>query len=148
MILFMVLASACVTCQVQITVPAQDFKASERIAAKVANVGDHEILYCVEVGQRSFKGPGVENMEATPIPFYVQKKSGRRWSTLLIGPDVGSLRTPVLLEPGQSHEFPFRLHDQGELRLVLDYWIGEKDVNCKNTPKGRKKTQSEIFTVQ
>jgi len=84
-------------------------------------------------------------METTPIPFYVQRKSGRKWSALLIGPDIGSLRSSVVLEPGQSHEFPFRLNNKGEMRLVLDYWIGEKDVNCKNPPKGGKKTQSKIF---
>jgi hypothetical protein len=145
---FLILAPVRAICQVQVTVPAQSFKASERIAAKVANVGDHEILYCVEVGQTSLKGPGVENMETTPIPFYVQRKSGRKWSTLLIGPDIGSLRSSVMLEPGQSHEFPFRLNDKGEMRLVLDYWMGEKDVNCKNPPKGGKKTQSKIFAVQ
>jgi hypothetical protein len=128
---FLILAPVCAICQVQVTVPAQSFKASERIAAKVANVGDHEILYCVEFGQTSFKGPGVENTETTPIPFYVQRKSGGRCSTLMIGPDVGSARSSVVLEPGQSHEFPFRLNDKGEMRLVLEYWIGEKAVNCK-----------------
>ncbi len=145
---FLILAPVCAICQVQVTVPAQSFKASERIAAKVANVGDHEILYCVEFGQTSFKGPGVENMETTPIPFYVQRKSGGRWSTLMIGPDVGSVRSSVVLEPGQSHEFPFRLNDKGEMRLVLEYWIGEKAVNCKNPPRGEKKTHSKIFAVQ
>jgi hypothetical protein len=63
---FLILAPVCAICQVQVTVPAQGFKASERIAAKVANVGDHEILYCVEVGQTSFKGAGVENTGTTP----------------------------------------------------------------------------------
>ena len=32
----------------------------------------------------------------------------------MIGPDVGSVRSSVVLEPGQSHEFPFRLNDKGE----------------------------------
>jgi hypothetical protein len=99
---FLIFASVCAMCQVHVTVPTQSFKASERIAAMVANVGDHEFLYCVEVGQASFKGPGVENMEATPIPFYVQRKSGRKWGTLLIGPDIGSFRSSVVLEPGPS----------------------------------------------
>lgn len=145
---FLILAPVCAICQVRVSVSGHSFKASERIAAKVANTGDHEILYCVEVGQTSFKGPGLKDVEATPIPFYVQRKSGHRWSTLLIGPDIGSLRSSVVLEPGQSHEFPFRLADKGEMRLVLDYWIGEKDVNCKAPPKGGKKTRSTVFAVQ
>ncbi len=135
-------------CQVQITVPAQSFRASEQIAAKVFNLGDHKIVYCVEFGQTSSTGLGVENIETTPIPFYVQRRSGGRWSTLLIGPDVGSFRNSVVLEAGQSQEFFFRLKDKGEMRLVLDYWTGEKTVDCKNPPRGGKKAQSKIFAVQ
>ena len=145
---FLFFASICAMCQVQVTVPAQSFKVSERIAVMVSNVGHHEVLYCVEIGQSSSKGPGGKDVEATPIPFDVQRKSGRKWGTLLIGPDIGSFKSSVVLEPGQSHEFPFRLNAEGVMRLVLEYWIGEKDVNCKNPPKGEKKTQSKIFAVR
>ena len=83
------------------------------------------------------------------MPFSVQSKTGHKWSTLLIGPDVGNLLTPRVLDPGQSDEFPFRLLDKGEMRLVLNYWIGEKkELNCKNPSRGRKEARSKVFLVR
>jgi hypothetical protein len=101
----------------------------------------------VEFGQVSFKaGTGtVEDIEHTPMPFYVQKQNGK-WGTLMIGPDIGSSRHAVSLKAGESQHYPFRLSDHGRMRLVLDYWRGENDKVCEY-PTGKKTTRSKTFIV-
>ena len=136
--------------QVRISTSKREFTTHEQINVDVANRGKKPISYCVEVSQVSFKtGNGrAEDVEATPIPFYVQKLSARqKWSTLLIGPDVGSYRHPEIQRPGQVLNFHFRLSDAGRMRLVLHYWGGENISACKN-PKGKKTTLSNVFIVK
>jgi hypothetical protein len=143
----LLLAAVFADCQVEVTVSALAFNASEQIDAKVVNAGHQQISYCIQIGQTSVKGPRRE-VEATPMPFSVQSKTGHKWSTLLIGPDVGNFLTARVLDPSQSDEFLFRLPDKGEMRLVLSYWIGErKQPNCKNPPEGRKEARSKAFLV-
>ncbi len=134
--------------QVRVSMLGTDFKSHEQIDVKITNAGTSTVSYCVEFGQFSFKtGTGtVEDMENTPIPFYVQKQNGGRWSTLLIGPDIGGSRHAVVLKAGESQQYPFRLNDHGRMRLVLDYLRGENDRVCEN-PKGKKTTRSNIFVV-
>jgi hypothetical protein len=70
------------------------------------------------------------------------------WGTLLIGPDVGSLRVAQVLEAEKSAEFPFRLHDHGKIRLRLNYWRGSiPNLNCNAPPKGKKLVTSAAFTI-
>src|SRR5262249_53353705 len=77
------------------------------------------------------------------IPFLVQAPGRRdwkrlfrrQWSTLLIGPDVGSIIQPVTLGPGERYEFPFRL--QG---TRLDYGF------CFTTGQA-KKTRAALFNL-
>ena len=136
--------------QVRITTSKREFTTHEQINVEVANRGKKPVMYCLEVGQVSFKtGNGrAEDMEATPIPFYVQKFTARqKWSTLLIGPDVGSYRHPEILQPGQILNFPFRVSEGGRMRLVLDYWQGDNALACTN-PKARKTMLSNVFTVK
>jgi hypothetical protein len=105
--------------QVKITVPAQRYKVQEKIPAKVENEGNGAVTFCVEAGQTSSKEGEIES---TPSPFWVQRSSNGKWGTLMIGPDVGSLRAAVVLEAGESKEFPLRLNDSGRMRLRLNYW--------------------------
>lgn len=73
-------------------------------------------------------------------------RSGR-WSVLLIGPDVGSSLQTVEVDSGKSLEFPFRLIEEGTLRLRLDYWVGSSDGKCNGVEKGAKHLRSANFTV-
>jgi hypothetical protein len=134
--------------QVRVSTSRAEFKSHDKINVQITNVGTSTASYCVEFGQQSFKtgGGGVEDMEATPIPFYVQRQNGRHWGTLLIGPDIGSSRHAVVLKPGESQQYPFRLSDRGRMRLVLDYWRGENEGACENL-KGKKTTSSNVFVV-
>jgi hypothetical protein len=134
--------------QVYVALPRARFNRSEGIPAKVVNTGSSGIVFCIEYGQWSCKEAGCGDIKATPIPFYVQRKAGGKWSALLIGPDMGSIRVPNELEPGHSNEFPYRLNESGEMRFVVDYWIGRADVNCKNPPKHAKKAVSRTFSVE
>ena len=45
-----------------------------------------------------------------------------------IGPDGGSMRHSVSLAAGESPEYPFRLSVPGEMRVKVEYLIGQKTV--------------------
>jgi hypothetical protein len=145
--LFRSYGAASAIAQVKIIFPEQRYKAEEQIRAAVENNGTDPITICVEFGQASPKG---EDIESTPIPFYVQRHDGAKWGTpLLIGPDIGSIRRAVVVEGGKRLEFPFPLKEIGELRLRLEYWVGSKpDLRCSGPIKGAKLATSASFTVQ
>ena len=131
--------------QAQIILPARTLSAGEAIEAGVLNRSNVPVTYCVEFGQHSPKG---DTTETTPIPFDVQRRSGNRWKTLLIGPDIGNLLSAVVLDPGKAHEFPFRLVDTGSIRLVLEYWLGDrKNLSCPGPTKGKKTARSEVLSI-
>ena len=137
--------------QVRVTVPSAHFKVHERIVARIENTGKQPVSYCVEFGQSSVKpgsNAGETQTESTPTPFYVERRTHRGWSVLLIGPDIGSAPSPVVLDPGQSREFPFRLSGTGQVRLVLDYWTGESTETCQNPKKGKKTVTSSVFVIE
>jgi hypothetical protein len=141
-----VILPTAVIAQVKITVPAQRYNLQEEIPAKVENSGDGAITFCVEFGQTSTKGGEIES---TPSPFWVQRNSSGKWATLMIGPDIGSDRTAVVLEAGESREFRFRLNDSGRMRLRLNYWRGSiPDLDCHAPPKGLKQLTSAVFTIE
>lgn len=139
---FVCLGSACA--QVQIVLPAGSFERGEQIAAKVVNRGKVAVSYCVEFGQWS---PRNDTVEATPIPFYIETRYDHRWSVLMNGPDVGSSRHEVALEPGQSQEFPFRLGETGNLRITLRYQQGGRGDVCSGSDKGMRTAKSRVFSV-
>jgi hypothetical protein len=141
------LLSPIVQSQVRVRTVGAEFKSHDRIDAQITNAKG-TVSYCVEFGQHSFKAASgtVEDMETTPIPFYVQRQNDRKWATLLIGPDIGSSKHVVVLKPGQSQHYPFRLSDRGRMRLVLDCLDGENEKACEY-PKGKKTTRSNAFVV-
>lgn len=131
--------------QVRVSIPPQSFHVNDKIQAKVENATSEPVTFCLEIGQSSMNGTTVE---ATPIPFTVQASSEDRWHTLLIGPDVGSLFRPVVLEAGKSYEFPFRLNEPGLMRLLLEYWKGSNSgLDCSKPPKHTHKVKSKPFTI-
>jgi hypothetical protein len=134
--------------QVRVSTPRTEFKSHDQINVQVTNGGKRTVSYCVEFGQYSFKtgGGGADDMESTPIPFYVQRQNGHKWGILLIGPDLGSSRHAVTLKPGESQQYPFRLSDRGRMRLVLEYWNGDNDKVCEH-PKRKKTARSSVFVV-
>jgi len=132
--------------QVDVVVPQNQYKRYEGIEVGITNRGSKLITICVEFGQRSSRGEN-EELDSTPIPFYVQSQNGRKWGTLLIGPDIGSVRSSVILEPEKTQHYPFHLHATGKMRLILNYWIGENEDVC-NASKGKKTAQSKVFVVQ
>jgi hypothetical protein len=142
------LLSPIVQSQVRVSTLGAEFNSHDQINVQISNAAKGTVSYCVEFGQHSFKAASgtVEDMETTPIPFYVQRQNGRKWATLLIGPDIGSSRHAVVLKPGQSQHYPFRLSDRGRMRLILDYWDGENEKACEY-PKGTKTTRSNAFVV-
>ena len=77
--------------QVSIDVPREQLNSRETIPAIVANRGKDPVTFCVQFGQTSKASPSGES-ELTPIPFLVQQYSPGKWGTLMIGPDIGSIR--------------------------------------------------------
>ena len=143
--LSLVLGPAAVA-QVKIIVPEHHYKVHEKIPAKVENIERHPVTLCVEFGQTSSNAGETEN---TPSPFWVQRNIHGKWGTLIIGPDIGSLKEAVVLTAGESREFPFRLIDSGTMRLRLNYWRGSlPNLDCHVPPKGRELQTSAEFTVE
>jgi hypothetical protein len=145
LVLLLILPTVAIA-QLKITVPAQQYKVQEKIPAKVENKGNGAVTLCVEAGQTS---PKEGEIESTPSPFWVQRSSDGKWGTLMIGPDVGSLRAAVVLAAGKSKEFPFRLNESGRMRLRLNYWRGSiPNLDCHAPPKGLKLVTSAVFTIK
>jgi hypothetical protein len=130
--------------QVELSVPAGSFKSEDRIQAKVTNKSGLRISYCVQFGQGS---PHAGTLESTPVPFHVERNKSYKWNVLINGPDVGSSRRPITQEAGTSNEFPFRLNDTGQMRLVLYYWPGDRSDVCDESAKGRKTAKSKAFSI-
>jgi hypothetical protein len=143
---FSVILATTASAQVRIIVPAPQFKVHDEIHAKVENTGSNAVTFCVEFGQTSMKEGDIES---TPSPFWVQRSDNNKWGTLLIGPDVGSARASVVLQPRESRVFPFRLNDTGKMRLRLNYWRGSiPKLDCHAPAKGAKLVTSRVFTIE
>ena len=86
--------------------------------------------------------------ELTPIPFLVQQYSSGKWGTLMIGPDIGSIRAPVTLGPGKSISYPFRVAANGKIRLLLFYWMGDQpDLSWEHPPKRPSRVESKPLLI-
>ncbi len=117
------------TAQVKIYIAQQHARKYQTIHASLENTGSKPVTFCIQVGQTSPKGSG--EIEATPSPFWVQGNNNGKWSTLLIGPEVGNFKNPEVLGAGKSLEFPFRLGASGQMRLRMNYWSGSlQSLNC------------------
>lgn len=146
-LMILALSSLPATAQVKIQVSPSHHKTFETIHTSVKNAGSKPITFCIQVGQTSPKGGG--EIEATPSPLRVQKNNDGRWSTLLIGPDVGSFQHPEVLEPGRSLDFPFRLGESGQMRLRLTYWSGSlPNLACNAPPHAAKVATSAPFAIE
>ena len=131
--------------QVRITASAQHYGLQEEIHASVENIGNRAVTFCVEFAQTSPRGDQIEN---TPSPFWIQRKQNDKWSTLITGPDVGSRRAAMILEVGESKDFPFRINDGGMLRLRLNYWYGSiPNMDCDAPLKDAKLATSKSFSA-
>ena len=131
--------------QIEIRIPQQRYKQHDRIDVLIVNPSTKPVSFCVEYGHSSFRD--ANHTESTPTPVYVQRKDKRGWGTLLIGPDVGSMKHSASLGAGESQQYPFRLSDAGEMRIMVDYWIGESDRTCQQ-PTGRKTAKSRVFVIE
>ena len=141
------LFSLTATAQVKIHVSARQHKKYEAIHASVENSGTNPVTFCIEYGQTSPNGSG--EIETTPSPFWVQQNNSGKWGTLMIGPDVGSFKSPEVLDPHKSVDFHFRLADSGQMRLRLNYWRGSlPSLDCHEPPKGAKLVTSAVFDVE
>lgn len=141
----LILVSSFALAQVQVILPSKFFKPEEKIEAYIKNIGKDSVSVCVEFGQWS---PHNGTIETTPSPFYVEKKDHGNWNVLLIGPDIGSLRRPVTIEAGETQDFPFRLNTKGKMRLLLNYWSGEREDVCNEKTANKKTALSQQFFIR
>jgi hypothetical protein len=125
--------------QVKVDVPGQSFRRQEEIRTKVTNIGKQPITLCL----------GFKSMDRIPLPFAAQRNNSGKWGTLLLGSDLGPNGSALVLEAGESQEFPFHLSDSGKMRLMLEYWQGAKpNLSCNALPKGSKVVKSAVFTIE
>jgi hypothetical protein len=131
--------------QVRISLPVRRYHVQEEIRAKVEN-SSSPVTFCVEFGQTSPKGGEIES---TPSLFWVQRRSNREWSTLMIGPDVGGFTAAVVLEVGESKEFPLRLNASGRMRPRLNYLRGAiPKLDCHAPQRDLKLITSAVFKIE
>jgi hypothetical protein len=135
---FMLIPTAAAVAQVKIDIPGQSFRRQEEIRTKVINIGKRPITLCLVF----------TSMDSLPLPFEAQRNNGGKWGTLLLGSDLGPNGSALVLEAGESQEFPFHLRDSGEMRLMLEYWQGAKThLSCTALPRGSKAVKSAVFTI-
>src|SRR5271165_2125450 len=91
------LLSLTVAAQVKIDLPKQNKKKYETIHASIENTGSKPVTFCIEVGQTSPKEDA--ETETDPAAVLVKRNDNGRWGTLMIGPDVGSSKSPEVLGP-------------------------------------------------
>ena len=127
--------------QVKISVSGLRHRRQEEIHATVQNTSRRPITLCV--GFAGISG-------STPSPFWLQRNSDGKWSTLLMGSDIGpAFGAPTVLEAGKSEEFLLRLNASGKMRLSLDYWLGAApNLDCTAQPKHSKIGTSAAFTIE
>ena len=144
-VLMLLLSPASLCAQVRFVIPKRQYQHQEQIQATLENQSTRSITVCVQFGQWS---PNGSSIESTPSPFFVEQNRDGKWNVLLNGPDVGSNSQAVEVDPGKSLQFPFRLDNDGTMRLRLNYWIGSKpDMKCNGQEKGTKHLHSPTFTI-
>ncbi len=134
--------------QVQIEISAREFKANEKITAKVVNATHRTIAYCVWWGE--WFGPN-GSYPWISSPFGVlQKGEGRKWGILLTGVDVGGISSHIQeLYPGKSEEYWIQLVHTGERRLLLEYTFDSgESVDCSDPHRKWRKVWSQTFIVR
>jgi hypothetical protein len=133
----MLIPSGVAIAQVKINVPGQNFRRQEEIRTTIINIGKQPITLCLVF----------TSMDSLPLPFAAQRNNGGKWDTLLLGSDLGPNGSALVLEAGESREFPLHLSDSGKMRLMLEYWQGAKPhLSC--TPRGSKAVKSAVFTIE
>jgi hypothetical protein len=93
----LVLFCASAVGQMQIRIPQQRYKQHDSIDVVIANTTRKDVSFCVEFGYYR----DAEHIEATPTPVYVQRNYRGKWGTLLIGPDIGSIRHSFIVGAGR-----------------------------------------------
>ena len=137
----------CVWChsQVLVEVPSGHFKPQEEIKLRITNRLKRPIMICARYGPWSFRSDG--HPDWIWRPGYIEWKKGHKWGVLLDTPDVGPHGKIIEMKAEESKLFPFRLSDEGEMRVVIEYISGGNDSICES-PKGKKIAKSRIFWIE
>lgn len=134
-----------VSAQVKIIVPPHRYESNDKITASVQNDGPESVTMCVNMAQTSTNHITVDS---TPTPFRFEAESKQGWQAVMIGPDYKNMRRAVVLQPGQSLDFPFRLNVDGRVRLRLAYWKGASPaMNCAKPPTLAHHAKSPTFKI-
>jgi hypothetical protein len=149
-ILLVTLFAHPLSARVRIEMRGRQFKAKEKITARVVNSTTRTIAYCVGVTTFDWSDNGEIVPEITTSPFEVWHKSEQgKWGTLADGVDAGFFSQVESLDPGQSEEYSFKVRAKGEKRLFLEYAFDDgSNTDCSNPYQKTKKVWSSTFTVR
>ena len=102
------------------------------------------ITFCTDFGQAVETESG---RHAAPNPFELQKWNGKRWTTQLIGTDVGSGETAVSVDAHDSRNFKLQINESGRYRLRLSYLEGDANTVCPLAAQRSAAITSKPFSV-
>jgi len=136
--------------QVRIQMGARQYKAKEKITARVINSTDRTIAYCVGIALFGWSDSGKIVPDLTESPFEVLHKSeSGKWGFLADGVDMGTSSRVGSLEPGESEEYSFKVRSTGEKRLVFEYMFDDgSNMDCSDPYMKMKKVRSRTFMVR
>jgi len=104
---FLIFAPGCAICQVRGTVPAQSFRASERIATKVANVGITRFSIASRWARHRSRGGRREHGGYTHSVLASEKVWPQMEHSPELAPTSAVPEPPWCLNPAKRRSFPF-----------------------------------------
>jgi hypothetical protein len=121
-LLVMVIMSASPASCGGVRVSVAEIKSDGQVTLVVANGSTRPVAFCATFASKA-TDIGVPN------PFEIQVRRRGRWETLLSEPDVGNVRAALMVEAGETKQFPVRL-EAGTYQAILRYRYDPGDGRC------------------
>jgi hypothetical protein len=129
--------------QVRIGLHSQQVEQHKPFTVQVRNESSYGISFCADIGQSVDTPSG---RTAAPNPFYLQRWTGKRWETQLIGTDVGNGGAVFVMGWKEVQDFPLQVNSPGQYRIQFIYskWSA---TSCSQLRKHSSHVNSKPFSV-
>jgi hypothetical protein len=112
---------------VRLLVGRGPFGVNTAIPIEVKNQLPVSITFCADFGASVHTAAGVR---PAPNPFELERWTGSRWNTQLVGSDVGNSFVAMGVDARQSKQFLLEVNAPGRYRVRLTYIKGEGTEHC------------------